>query len=73
MSIYSSKWKQQMTVDDVINELTRIKEEFGEDLLVNCYDLENYYQPLTQINVRSFNVKESDAIITRTEVCFDTM
>lgn len=73
MSIYSSKWKQQMTVDDVINELTRIKEEFGEDLLVNCYDLENYYQPLTQINVRSFNVKEGDTIIMRTEVCFDTM
>ena len=73
MSIYSSKWEQQMTVDDVINELTRIKEEFGEDLLVNCYDLENYYQPLTQINVRSFDVKEGDTIITRIEVCFDTM
>ena len=73
MSVYSSKWKQQMTVDDVINELTRIKEEFGEDLLVNCYDLENNYQPLTQINVRSFNVKEGNTITIRIEVCFDTM
>ena len=62
-----------MTVDDVINELTRIKEEFGEDLLVNCYDLENNYQPLTQINVRSFNVKEGNTITIRIEVCFDTM
>ena len=52
MSVYSSKWKQQMTIDEVINELTQIKEEFGKDLVVNCYDLENYYQPLTQINDR---------------------
>ena len=73
MSIYSSEWKQQLTIEDVINELTKIKEEFGENLLVNCYDLEDYYQPLTQINVRSFNVKEGDTIITRDEVCFDTV
>lgn len=73
MSVYSSKWKQQMTIEEVINELTQIKEEFGKDLLVNCYDLENYYQPLTQINVRSLHVKEGNVIIARTTVCFDTM
>lgn len=73
MSVYSSKWKKQMTIEDVINSLTQIKEEFGNDILVNCYDLKNYYQPLTQINVRSFEVTEENVTITRTEVCFDTM
>ena len=73
MSIYSSKSKDQFTIDDVIKELTFIKEEFGENLLVNCFDYENYYQPLTQINVRSFKVQEGDSVITRDEVCFDTM
>ena len=73
MSMYSSKWKKQMTVEEVINELTQIKKEFGKDLLVNCFDREDYYQPLTQINVRSFNVEEGNVTITRTEVCFDTM
>lgn len=73
MSIYSSKSKDQFTIDDVIKELTFIKEEFGENLLVNCFDYENNYQPLTQINVRSFNVKEGKSVITRNEVCFDTM
>ena len=73
MSIYSSKWKKQMTVEEVINELTKIKEEFGEDLLVDCFDIKNYYQPLTQINVRSLHVKEGNVIIARTKVCFDTM
>lgn len=62
-----------MTVDDVINEMTKIKEEFGGDLAVSCYDLENYYQPLTQINVRSFNIKEGNNTFMRFEVCFDTM
>ena len=38
-----------MTIDEVINELTQIMEEFGKDLLVNCYDLENYYQPLKNV------------------------
>ena len=70
MSIYSSEWKDQMTIDDVIAELTKIKEEFGENLVVYCHDHKYDYESLTQINVRSFTYKDGKRADV---VCFDTV
>lgn len=59
MIIYESEWKNQMTVDDVIREFNRIKDEFCGDLEVYCWDDEMSYQPLKQINVKpSMTIKE---------------
>lgn len=59
-----------MTVDDVIREFNRIKDEFGGDLEVLCYDNEMYYQLLKQINVIYFTNTNGES---RHVVCLDTI